>query len=607
MTDKNTELQATSSAAAGTDPVATQAGAEDVASKNQKATGSTSRASTSSDTPAAAGKASDSVVGSDMPRSGHASGAKPSEAARTTSAGSGSGSAGGSGGHVGTPPTKPSRRRSIAGPALIVVLLFAIVLAAAWWYQRQEFMRTSTELQSQVRNSADQASQAADQARQALAKTDQQARKIASLEEAVNAARDQSDGLERAFQMLTDSGSELVLLNDIEHLLTIAQQQLLLSGNIANAIISLETAQAQLARANRPGLASLQQTVNGDLDHLRAAQTVDIAMMSTQLDELGQLVSNAPLLMPDDAAPEPLHQASGSATPQAAGNSTESSVDPDAPWWKKGMHVASTWSSEAWSALRQDLGQFIAVRRVDDTTALLMSPEQSARFRENLRMRIMTAQLALMMRQPKIWQTETVALVQAIESRFDQNSPQSRRAVKLARQFSDTSIDVPVPNVDNSLQAVQTLRDQKTKSERLGADTPEADDAGANDANDAPDGSGTPGTSATPADSGTNGTADTPAGNAKAGDQSSTSPSATTSSADEQSLKDKAQPQPDANTSSRGRPSAPGDASSADDASSAGATPAAGAAADTDVSLSASRSPPVRLLAGTTLLTALQG
>lgn len=607
MTDKNTELQATSSAAAGTDPVATQAGAEDVASKNQKATGSTSRASTSSDTPDAAGKASDSVVGSDMPRSGHASGAKPSEAARTTSAGSGSGSAGGYGGHVGTPPTKSSRRRSIAGPALIVVLLFAIVLAAAWWYQRQEFMRTSTELQSQVRNSADQASQAADQARQALARTDQQARKIASLEEAVNAARDQSDGLERAFQMLTDSGSELVLLNDIEHLLTIAQQQLLLSGNIANAIISLETAQAQLARANRPGLASLQQTVNGDLDHLRAAQTVDIATMSTQLDELGQLVSNAPLLMPDDAAPEPLHQASGSATPQAADNSTESSVDPDAPWWKKGMHVASTWSSEAWSALRQDLGQFIAVRRVDDTTALLMSPEQSARFRENLRMRIMTAQLALMMRQPKIWQTETAALVQAIESRFDQNSPQSRRAVKLARQFSDTSIDVPVPNVDNSLQAVQTLRDQKTKSERLGADTPEADDAGANDANDAPDGSGTPGTSATPADSGTNGTADTPAGNAKAGDQSSTSPSATTSSADEQSLKDKAQPQPDANTSSQGRPSAPGDASSADDASSAGATPAAGAAADTDVSLSASRSPPVRLLAGTTLLTALQG
>lgn len=595
MTEKNTELQPTSSAAPGTGPTASQAGAEDVVSKNETTAGSTSGASRSSDS-SAAGKASAPKAGSGMSRPDRPSGAKHAEPGRAASAGSGG--SGGPGGHAGASPSKPSRRRSIVGPALIVVLLFALVVAAAWWYQRQEFMRTSDELQSQVRSSAEQASQAAEQARQALAKTDQQARKIASLEEAVNAARDQSDGLERAFQTLTDSGSELVLLNDIEHLLTIAQQQLQLSGNIANAIISLETAQAQLARANRPGLASLQQTVNGDLDHLRAAKTVDIALMSSQLDELGQLVSNAPLLMPDDAAPEPLHQASQSAAPQAADSRTDTPVDPDAPWWKKSLHVATTWSREAWSAIRQDLGQFIAVRRVDDTTALLMSPEQSARFRENLRMRIMTAQLSLMMRQPKIWETETVALVQAIESRFDQNSPQSRRALKLARQFSDTSIDVPIPDVDNSLQAVQTLRDQKTKSERLGTGASEAGEAGANNADDAPDSSGTPGTP---------GAADTPADGAKAGDQPPTSPPAATSSTDEQSSMDKAQPQSDANTSSQSRPSATGDASNADAAPTADVAPAADAAASKSVAATALRGVPVRLLAGTTLLTALQG
>ena len=85
----------------------------------------------------------------------------------------------------------------------------------------------------------------------------------------------------------------MVLLNDIDHLVTIAQQQLLLGGNVANAIVSLETAQARLARANRPTLASLQQTINGDLDRLRASSTTDVASLSRQLEQLAdQLVAH---------------------------------------------------------------------------------------------------------------------------------------------------------------------------------------------------------------------------------------------------------------------------------------------------------------------------
>ncbi|NYT77941.1 uroporphyrinogen-III C-methyltransferase [Alcaligenaceae bacterium] len=593
MTDKKTELQPTPSSAPGMTPVETQSGADSAVSKNERPADSINRANTSSDT-SAAGKPSAATTGSGVSGPGVTSKTSSPSGSRTASGGSGG--PGTPGGLSASSPSKPSRQRSITGPVLVVVVLLALVMAAAWWYQRQEFLRTSTELQSQVRRSADQASQAAEQARQALAKVEQQARKMASLEQAVDAARDQSDGLERAFQTLTDSGSELVLLNDIEHLLTIAQQQLQLSGNIANAIISLETAQAQLARANRPGLASLQQTINGDLDHLRAATTVDIAMLSSQLDELGQLVSSAPLLMPDDAAPEPLDHTSASAASQAADNGSEAPVDPDAPWWKKSMHVASTWSREAWSAIGQDLGQFIAVRRVDDTTALLMSPEQSARFRENLRMRIMTAQLALMMRQPKIWQTETAALVQAIETRFDQQAPQSRRAVKLARQFADTSIAVPVPNVDNSLQAVQTLRDQKSKSERLGTGAPETDQSGTDNANGAAPSSSPRGA----ADNvGTTGAHTHPA---TPGDQTATTPSAsTTSPTAKQPAASEARPQPDTSAPAQN------DGSVTSDASTTEVAPAAGAAADTDTSVSALLGVSARLVAGTTPLFALQG
>src|SRR3546814_62402 len=116
---------------------------------------------------------------------------------------------------------------------------------------------------SDLQNSNNSVNQALEQAKQALALTQEQSGQISALESSLRQFQGQVDGLDQAFQTLTDSGSDLVLINDVDHLVTIAQQQLQLGGNVANAVISLETAQAQLARANRPGLASLQQTLNG--------------------------------------------------------------------------------------------------------------------------------------------------------------------------------------------------------------------------------------------------------------------------------------------------------------------------------------------------------
>ncbi|HUG59648.1 MAG TPA: uroporphyrinogen-III C-methyltransferase, partial [Candidimonas sp.] len=369
------------------------------------------------------------------------------------------------------------KSRPVLVPAFIIVLLIAAALAAALWYQQQQFKQTSAGLAAQVSTGVSTANQAAEQAQQALSQLQEQSRQIASLENALTESREHVESLEQAFRNLTDSGSDLVLLNDVDHLLTIAQQQLQLSGNVANAVISLETAQAQLARANRPGLASLLQTINGDLDRLRAASTVDIAALSTQLDELSALVSEAPLLVPDDAAPAIVESAPTPSPVPAIAASNNSSNDGTAPWWRQALDTADDWSRSAWSSISQDLGQFITVRRVDDPTALLMSPDQATRFRENLRLRIMTAQLALMMRQPKVWQAETEALVKAVESRYDQKSQQARQALKLARHMADTSIELKLPTVTNSLQAVEALREASAKSAQDGAANSTASDA----------------------------------------------------------------------------------------------------------------------------------
>src|SRR3546814_16278343 len=109
--------------------------------------------------------------------------------------------------------------------------------------------------------------------------------------------------------------------------------------------------------------------------------------------------SDLALLVPDDAVPEPVPAPQGAAPTASPDSGDNGYIDPNAPWWQQGLETARQWSGSAWQALRQDLGQFITVRRVDDATALLMSPDPAKRFRETFRLRRLTSQLALMMPQ----------------------------------------------------------------------------------------------------------------------------------------------------------------------------------------------------------------
>lgn len=352
------------------------------------------------------------------------------------------------------PRAPEHRRKSGAGPAYALTAVVVALAAAALWYQNSSIQQYKDELQGQLAANISATQQANQRAEQALAQLQRQSDKLNALEQSYRDSTEQFQDLSQAFQTMTDSGSDLILLNDIDHLATIAQQQLLLGGNVANAIVSLEAAQAQLARANRVRLAPLQQTLNGDLDRLRAAATVDVASLSRQLDTLSRYVSEAPLLVPDDVA--------GGASTQALNLQPEqqpsAELPADASWWARTWNAVEQWSAEAWRSVTHDLGQFVSVRRVDDAAALLMSPDQAARLRENLRLRIMTAQLAMMMNQSSVWQTELDAVITALEKRFDLQSNEVQQALRLTRQLQDARIGARLPTVNNTLAAIESLR-----------------------------------------------------------------------------------------------------------------------------------------------------
>lgn len=370
--------------------------------------------------------------------------------------------AGGAGKSGKTPARKPAGKRVI--PVLLVLLLLlAIALGGFVWYQHTTHHRIIGELTSQAQRSTTAAQQAGKLSRQAQAEAQAQAERVSHLQATVESMDGQIQDLGQALQMATDSGSELILLNDIDHLVSIANQQLLLSGNVANALVALETAQARLARANRPALASLQQTLNGDIDRLRAVSTIDVSALSRQLEQLNGLVGQAPLLIPDVAVLQADTQ-SGRKSATLEEDTALSAPDPNASWLEQSWDSTVHWSRQAWSVIQKDLAAFMDIRRVDNEASLLISPDQATQLRQTLRLRIMTAQLAVMMGQPDIWQAELESVLNVLETYFNDQSMVTQRALRLATRLIDTPVDASLPTLDNTFEAIKVLRNERTQS-----------------------------------------------------------------------------------------------------------------------------------------------
>lgn len=370
-------------------------------------------------------------------------------------------------------PKHPKTRRSPLWIVVLLLIVLAALLGAGVWTQHQDVVALRSGLAEQSAEASRAMGQTDARAQQALSLAQRQTEQIAELQAKLDTTQEQLQGLDAALQMMSDSGSDLLLLNDIDHLVTIAQQQLKLGGNVANAIISLEVAQAQLARADRPVMASLQQTINGDVDRLRAVAVIDLPGLSQQLDRLATLVGEAPLLVPDAAAPA-IASAAERVTTVVAQDEPE--LPADAPWWQQATHQTWQWTRTAGSALVQDVRGLFEIRRVDDAAALLISPDQALRFREGLRQRTLTAQLALMMHQPKIWRSELEAVAQAVGQRFDTQDARGREAIRLAHQLEDTPIEAQLPTVDNSIEAIAALRDTMAAQDRANESQDESPD-----------------------------------------------------------------------------------------------------------------------------------
>jgi uroporphyrin-3 C-methyltransferase len=410
-------------------------------------------------------------------------------------------------------PVKSRSRQ--AGPSWsvtlsIVLLLVVVLLGAGAWFQQKRFTTTGKEVATQLQTFTAALAQVQRESKQALALAESHASRVAQLELSLRESQNQFAALESAWETFNKGMEDTMLANDIERMLTLASQQLRLAGNVNNAIAALETALSTLIRSDRSAFAGLQRAINNDLERLRAQPLIDVPVISGRLDTLMSLVARAPLLVPDAAAPRvaaivaapvaaPTANASANNAANASANtpSNAPSTPPLSPatpssgqtvdvspalnpalsisqleWWSqlwaRSVDSLKEGSKSVAAALARELSGVVSIQRVSDANALLMSPEQGAQLRANLRTRLLTAQMALLMHQPSIWRSELAAVESSLLDRFDPKSVDTIAATRLVRELAAVPVSLSLPDIVDSIAALEAVRLSESTSNKNG-------------------------------------------------------------------------------------------------------------------------------------------
>jgi uroporphyrin-3 C-methyltransferase len=250
----------------------------------------------------------------------------------------------------------------------------------------------------------------------------------------VSEFQSQQAALEALYRDLAPSRDELSL-SEVEQILVLASQQLALGGNVQAALAGLQVADGKLARLDRPQLAPLRRALARDMDRLKAVPYVDVAGISIRLDQMIDAIDALPLAK-DERLPPP----QASAVPAS-----------ESAWLR---FVQGVWN---------DLRSVVRIEVSDRPGPPLVTPQQAFFLRENLRLRLLSARLALLARDERSFKADLHAASGWLKQYFDQQNRQVQSVLGTLAQVSATAMPGETPDLAASLDAVRLL---KAASER---------------------------------------------------------------------------------------------------------------------------------------------
>ena len=317
-----------------------------------------------------------------------------------------------------------------------ITQLTLVLLVAIFLWQWLDGHRAIAEMREELAKKIAEMDGAAQANAILIAKNQDEVRemsvKVTTLEAYYTQAQNQRAALETLYNNFSISRDETALA-DVEQLLLIAGQQLQLSGNVKAALIAMESADARLQRMERPALNGLRKSIGQDIDKLRALPRVDVAGINLKINRLLSSVDAIPLV--------DRHRPTENASAKIVSPVADEAV------WQKMLN-----------AVWLEVKQLVRIENTGLTQIVLLPPKQEFFLRENLKMRLVSARLALLSRDEDSFSQELKTAQLWTRRYFDVKSAEGLHMLSELGELAAASIEIELPDIGGSLQAVRTYR-----------------------------------------------------------------------------------------------------------------------------------------------------
>lgn len=348
------------------------------------------------------------------------------------------------------PPLPPSQApksvgdgRSSGGTGWAVLLAaLALCVAGLAGWQMWEMRDQVAGLRAELANRLNAGESIATEAR-AISRQQQEAiaglqGKLGALESQVEATEGQAAALETLYQQFSRSREDGIVA-EVEQAVTIAAQQLQLAGNIEAALIALQGAESRLAMHDRGQLAPLRRALASDIEQLRQQPMVDVPGMALRLERLLERADALPLAFAGE--------------PEA--RQDEVGTEAGAPGGADVVGFVRELALDVW----RDLRTLVRVERLDQAAEpALLAPAQSAFLRENLKIRLLTARLALLARDGRTYAADLGQARSWVERFFDTRDPGVSGVLDELRALEAMPVAVEPLGLTNSFGALRMLQ-----------------------------------------------------------------------------------------------------------------------------------------------------
>lgn len=343
--------------------------------------------------------------------------------------------------HVGTDsartrlPATPLAKPLSRGLALAVGLALAGLVGMAWLDARTGADALRSEVTKRLQDGDAALAQAKARDSDQTGELRETHAKLALLEARVSELQAQQASLEAQYQDVAPTRDEIVL-TEVEQMLSLAGQQLSLAANVPAALAALQLADSRLAGTNRTQWMPLRRALGQDMDRLRAVPSVDVPGIAVKLDRALAAVDSLPLAQEERVA-EPV---------------PESPPQGESGWRALLRSVAN------------ELKAVVRVEVSDRAVPPLVPPAQQYFLRENLRLRLLSARLALLSRDETSFKTDLAAANVWVKQYFNSRAKPVQALSTTLTQLGATVMPAELPDINASLTALRTMKASRERS-----------------------------------------------------------------------------------------------------------------------------------------------